>query len=482
VVVVGGGIAGAAAALELIDQCPGVEVVVLEGHARLGGRVWSFRRRGHTFDNGQHVFLRCCTEYLSFLDRIGARDLVELPPRLDLAVLAPGGRAARLRRDDLPAPLHLGRALLRYGHISLLDRARLGPAVVALRRLDLDDPALDSVTFGQWLARHGQSAAAIAKLWDLIVRPTVNVGADDASLTLAAKVVRTGLLDSADGVDIGWARVPLSVIHDGAVGRALEVAGVEVRTRAKVETLEVDGAGRGSVRGVRLVTGEVVAADAVVLAVPHPVAARLAAGTLPVAVTECWSGLGTSPIVNVHLVLDRMVSDLPMAAAVDSPVQFVFDRSDAAGVATGRQCLVSSLSAAEDLVAAPADRLIAEQFEALGELFPAARHANVLDAVVTRERSATFAGGPGSRQVRPAAATSIKGLALAGAWTDTGWPSTMEGAVRSGRAAADSLLPGLAGLARGGVGDAGAGASGDRSGSATSGARQPADLTQEVSA
>ena len=166
VVVIGGGLAGLAAALECADR--GAHVTLLERRNRLGGLTWSFRHSGHWVDNGQHVFLRCCLEYLSFLDRIGAGSEVELPDRLDIPVVAPalrpGGvpRLGRLRRSDLPAPLHLLGSLLRFPHLSVGDRLGLGRAVLALRRLDLRDPALDNETFGSWLARHGQSPAAVA--------------------------------------------------------------------------------------------------------------------------------------------------------------------------------------------------------------------------------------------------------------------------------------------------------------------------------
>jgi uncharacterized protein with NAD-binding domain and iron-sulfur cluster len=151
------------------------------------------------------------------------------------------------------------------------------------------------------------------------------------------------------------------------------------------------------------------------------------------------SGLGTSPIVNVHLVLDRRVTDLPFAAAVDSPVQFVFDRTGSSGSGRG-QCLAVSLSAADAYIGQPKDDLIRTFFEALGELFPKAREATLVDAVVTRERAATFAAVAGSRRYRPPAATAVPGLFVAGAWCDTGWPATMEAAVRSGRDASRQAI------------------------------------------
>lgn len=431
VAVLGGGLAGMAAALEAADR--GAEVVLVERRSRLGGLTWSFRRKGLSFDNGQHVFLRCCTAYRRFLVRTGAADQVTLQRRLDVPVLAPGGRRAHITRDGLPSPLHLGRSLLAYRHLSPADRARLGRAVLALRSLDLDDPALDAETFGAWLARHGQRPSAIERLWDLVTLPTVNLPAAEASLALGAKVFRTGLLDGNDGGDVGWSLVPLSELHGDHGARALDAAGVEVVRGTAVETLRGDGGGFSVGLGARSL-----AADAVVCALPPDTAAALLpGGTLPAV-----EGLGASPIVNVHLVLDRRVTDLPLAAAVGSPVQFVFDHTAASGMAPGGQCLTISLSAADRYVGQRPETLVADFHRALGELLPGARRARLVDAVVSREHTATFRGVPGTGALRPAAATATPGLAVAGSWCATGWPATMEGAVRSGLAAAAAVVPG----------------------------------------
>src|SRR5262249_20840248 len=151
--------------------------------------------------------------YRAFVDRIGASELVHLQPRMEVPVLSPGGKTAWLRRAPLPAPFHLGPSLARYHHLDLDERARAVAAALALRRLDPADPALDAVTFGPWLAEHGQSARAVDHLWELIARPTLNLAVDEAALGSAVKVFRTGLLDDASAADIGWARQPLGAVH-----------------------------------------------------------------------------------------------------------------------------------------------------------------------------------------------------------------------------------------------------------------------------
>jgi squalene-associated FAD-dependent desaturase len=434
VAIVGGGLAGITAALDCADA--GARVTLLEVRPRLGGAAYSFARDGLRLDNGQHVFLRCCTDYIALLERLGARDLTTLQSRLDIPVLAPGGPIGRLRRSGLPAPLHLAGALARYAHLSPADRTRAVRAALALRRLDPDDPRLDEQTFGAWLARHGQSAAAVAALWELIARPTLNLTCDQASLAQAAQVFRTGLLSAADAGDIGWARVPLGDVHDRPARRALDRAGVEVRLGWRAQRIVRDERGYA-------VEGAIgrVAADAVVAAVPHD---RLDA-LLPVgALARPVSALGTSPIINLHVGYDRPVTALRFAAAVRSPVQFVFDRTQSSGLPTG-QLLAISLSAADEDMERRPQELRERYLPALAALFPAAPAARVERFVVTREHAATFRAAPGAIALRPAPRTLLPGLALAGAYTATGWPATMEGAVRSGHAAAREVLANLPG-------------------------------------
>ncbi|HET6794103.1 MAG TPA: hydroxysqualene dehydroxylase HpnE [Acidimicrobiales bacterium] len=431
IAVVGGGLAGITAALDLAGA--GRQVVLLEGRNRLGGATWSFRRKGLWFDNGQHVFLRCCTEYRRLLDRIGAGGLVRVQDRLDVPVLAPGGPAGRLRRRSWPAPLHLGPSLARYPHIGPVDRLRLGRAALPLARLDLDDPTLDEVTFADWLRARGQSDRAIATLWDLITLPTVNLHADEASLALAAKVFQTGLLTRSDAADIGWSQVPLGALHGEPAAAALAASGVDVRLGARVTAVRPVAGGLAVEAG-----GHGLLCEAVVLAVPHQAAAWLLPPESRPDPAEL-PRLGASPIVNVAVVLDRRVTDLEMVAVVDSPLQWVFDRTQQSGLERG-QCLAVSLSGADRWLGRRPEELVAVMTSALAEVFPAVVDAAVVDAVVTRERTATFRGGPGSRSLRPGPVTSVPGLYLAGAWADTGWPATMEGAVRSGAAAARALL------------------------------------------
>ena len=504
VVVVGGGLAGITAAIALREA--GASVTLLEARPRLGGATCSFTRDGLVIDNGQHVFLRCCSAYRGLLARLGMTGAVSLQDRFDVTVLGPGGRA-RLRRNRLPGPLHMGQALAGYSFLSLAERLRVTRAALAMMRLDPAAPGLDSERLGDWLAARGQGERARRVLWDLFTVSSLNVAGDDASMALAATVVQTALLGARDAADIGVPAVPLGDLHGKAGALLLKRLGAEVRLSAKVAAVQAvagggflvrltdrgagtgakhmvngdsapatplipngnHGAARLSPPGGRVggpqihagalpsdgggaggpqihADGPVVHADGIVLAVPPDAAARLtpaaaAAGASPG--PERWLELGASPIVNVHVIYDRRVTRLPFAAAVDSPVQWVFDRTRSSGLRAG-QYLAVSLSAADDLVDVPAAGLRERFVPALEDLFPAARDARITDFFVTRERRATFRQVPGCAGMRPGAATALPGLVLAGAWTDTGWPDTMEGAVRSGLNAARELRRGLA--------------------------------------
>jgi squalene-associated FAD-dependent desaturase len=433
VAVVGGGLAGISAALACADA--GASVTVLEVRPRLGGAAYSFRRDDLWLDNGQHVFLRCCTAYRALLARLGSEGDTVLQRRLEIPVLSPGRETAWLRRTPGPAPLHLAPALLRYPHLTKRQRVGAIRAAVVLSRVRADDPALDQRTFAEWLAEHGQGPAAIAALWDLIALPTLNLRADEASAALGAFVFQEGLLRRADAGDVGWARAPLSAVHGEPAERALRDAGIEVRLRWRAQRVAAGRAGRLEVEAT---AGDGVDADAVIVAVPHQRAgALLPDGALPA--PERLARLGASPIVNLHVVYDRRVTDLPFAAGVGTPVQYVFDRTRGAGLGDGQYVAVSLSGAAREM-GMTGDELRARYVPALAELLPRARGARIERFVVTREHAATFRAAPGVGALRPGPRTDVRGLVLAGAWTDTGWPATMEGAVLSGHAAAREAL------------------------------------------
>ncbi len=340
-------------------------------------------------------------------------------------------------------PLHLAASLATYPHLSLAERANVGRAALALRGLDPMDPALDGVDFATWLRRRGQSDRTVEALWDLVGVATLNATADRSSLGLAAMVFKTGLLSEPGAADIGWAHVPLGELHDTRARAALDAAGVRtaLRTRATRISRGTDGgwhvdieAGPGS--------AERLDAGTVVLAVPQrETHALLPEGALDE--PDRLLGIDTAPILNLHVVYDRKVMRQPFFTALGSPVQWVFDRTDSSGLAAldgAAQYLAVSQSAAQDDIDRPVAELRERYLPELERLLPAARGAGVRDFFVTRERTATFAPTPGVGRLRPHAPTNAPGLFLAGAWTATGWPATMESAVRSGLTAAGAAL------------------------------------------
>lgn len=442
VLVVGGGLAGLTAALALADR--GVAVTLAEARPRLGGLACSFRRATDvgelTVDTGHHVHLRCCTAYRALLDRLGATHLAPCQRRLDVPVLdATTRRLGHLRRVPLlPAPLHLAPSLARYPHLTPRERLSVARAAVALRRLNPADPALDERNLADWLRHQRQGDRCVAALWDLLGLAMLNAHAADASLQLAVTALRTGLLATPRAADLAVPVVPLGELHDTRARAALAAAGVRVVTATRVRRLRRAPDAAGETWRATLATRggqHELTADAVILATPPPEAHRL----LPpgaLAAPDTLRLIDTAPIVNLHVIYDRPVSPHSLVAVLGSVVQWLFDRTAAAGLRGGGQYLVVSQSAAHEEIAHPVGALRDRFLPELARLLPAAAHARVRDFFVTRERAATFAPTPGVGRLRPGPVTRAPGLYLAGAWTATGWPATMEGAVRSGLAAA----------------------------------------------
>ena len=367
VAVVGGGLAGLAAALDLADA--GREVVLLEARPTLGGAVQTLpEREGDPSpppDNGQHVALGCCSEYLRFLARVGMATRV-VRTRLRLPVVGEDGSVATIAPGAL--------ALLRYRHLSAADRLAVARATRALGRLDA--ATHDGETFAGLLRRLGQSEAAIDRFWDVFMRPAVNLPSEEASAALAVFTVQTALLGGRGASDLLLPAEPLGRMHGRAAGDALAAMGADVRTRARAAELE-GGA-------VVLTNGERVEADAVVVAVPPEESARLLGEAAP--------PLEDSPIVSVHMLFDRRILRAPLAALLASPAHWIFDRGAITGRSPGAgQYLTVVASGARELAETRGQELVdlvaAEVTGRLGR-------ARLVWSRVSREPGATFAGAP----------------------------------------------------------------------------------------
>jgi hydroxysqualene dehydroxylase len=403
VAVVGGGLAGLAAALELSRS--GHTVTLAEARPTLGGAVQTLpEREGDPSpppDNGQHVALGCCTEYLEFVAEIGQASSLRRM-RLGLPVVAEDGSVATIR------PGLLG--LLRYGHVSLGERFAI--AKVARKLGSLDPAAHDEETFGTVLRRLGQAQAGIDRFWDVFIRPALNLGTDAVSAAPAIFTVQTALLAGGDASDLLLPVAPLGDMHATAAGAELERRGVEISVGTRVAALdELD-------------------AEAIVLAVPPGESARLLGDPDP--------GLGDSPIVSVHLLFDRPILRYPLAALLGSDAHWLFDRGALTGHAPERGQYVTVVSSGAPELLGLRGRALVE--ELAGQITERLGHAEVLWSRVSREPGATFAARPGTLRLRPGPETGRANVVRAGAWTNTGWPATMEGAIRSGREAARVLI------------------------------------------
>lgn len=418
----------------------GHDVTLVERRPYLGGRAFSFTNResGVQVDNGQHVFLGCCTEYAQFLDEIGTLHLTHRQHRLRIEVFDPHGKRGLLSALPLPAPLHLGWSLLRYPHISWTDKLTAMRALLRIRQeRHYDRQDLESRTFRDWLEEAGQSSRAIRNLWDLLVLPALNDSSEVVSASAGFMLFKTAMLKDRHGANVGYASAGLSDVMGSAVERRLREQGVTLVLGRTVEHLHID---QDSVTGVALTGGELVHADFYVSALMPTVLLEL----LP----EDWrqhpafaagEALTWSPIVNLHVWYDRPVADFDFAAFVESPVQWVFNKTRILGLPGPGQYLTVSLSGAWEHWPVSKKDLADFFLPELAQVLPGARDAIVERFVVVKERQATFRPAPGSATARLPIETPLGNLLLAGDWTDTGWPATMEGAVRSGNSAADRI-------------------------------------------
>lgn len=433
----GAGLAGLAAACELADR--GFAVTLLEKRPFAGGKTYSFvePETGAEVDNGQHVVLRCCTAYTDLLRRLGASDGIRWQRRLDLTVLGPGGRSARLAARPLPAPFHLLPALVGYRHLSPAQRVRAARGALHMLRTHETAPGLDDEPFGRWLRSRGQTGPLVRGLWDLFVTATLNAHCEDVSTAAALMVLRTGLLGSADAGAIGVPRVGLSSLHVEPALRELRRHDARIITRAAVRALHVE---EDRVTGLALADGATLHADACAVAVPPSALAPL----LP----DQWrqhplferaSRIRSAPIVNVHLWYERPVTDLPFVAFLDDDLQWAFNTSLLRSETGAGQHLTLSFSAAQSFLDIEKAQIVERVTASLGRFFPSAQGNRITKAVVIKEPEATFLPEPGIDRLRPGPLSPIDNLFLAGAWTDTGWPATMEGAVRSGTTCARAV-------------------------------------------
>lgn len=441
VVIVGGGLAGLAAASTLVGR--GLKISLIESRPRLGGRASSFNDpvTNEPVDNCQHVSMSCCTNLADFCFRVGAGHLFRREPTV--VFLGPGGDVSTLRAGFLPAPLHLSASFLRAKYLNWGDKLRVAYGLARLRSTRGDRPG---ESFADWLLRHGQTVRTINLYWSTVLVSALNERLDQMDVGHARKVFLDGFLRNRDGYRMEIPLVPLGELYGTRLERWLQDNDVSVRLTTGVRTVDMDG--EGNLAGVTLRNGETIPADFVVLAVPFDRVSAL----LPPTVLERVPGLArvgefqASPITGIHFWFDRPVCPFDHVAIVGRTIQWVFNHTAIQGRAAtqdGGEYLQLVISAAYDLL--PLDKVAIRDLalKELAEIWPAVREANLVRWRVVTEHGATFAVRPGVEALRPPQRTPVEGLFLAGDWTDTGWPATMEGAVRSGYRVSEGILEDL---------------------------------------
>ena len=433
IAIAGGGLSGLAAACALAEA--GHKVTLFERRAFLGGRASSYEHpgTGEVVDNCQHVLLGCCTNLLDLYRRLGVSDKVRWYRKITF--IEPGGRAGAIASTGLPAPFHSGISFAAYPLLSLRDKLGIARALVKLMP---GVPADTSEDFLSWLRRHGQTQRAIDRFWAPVLISSLNEDLDKCSVQYSAMVFRDAFLKSAAAGAMGVPTIPLSDLY-GVAADYIRARGGEVLLRRAVDSLDSD-ADAAIVRS----GGEELRFDYAISAVPfHALHKLLPAGEASDVLCRQANHLHTVPITGIHLWFDREVTPLEHAALLDRTIQWMFQKSkiqpQRAGQSGQGSYLELVVSASKTLLEMGRAEVIELAVRELAEFFPAVREAKLLKATVVKEVHATFAPAPQHEAYRLPPQTPWPRLFLSGDWTKTGWPATMEGAVRAGYLSAEAV-------------------------------------------
>ena len=433
VAIAGAGLAGLAAGCALADA--GYQVTIFEKRPYVGGRASSYEHpgTGEVVDNCQHVLLGCCTNLLDLYRRIGVEQKIRWYDRLTF--LEPGGRRSDIEPSFLPAPFHNTLSFLQAHSLGMPDKLAIARALMAImRRL----PGETGESFLDWLRRKGQTQRAIDRFWKVVLVSALNEDLDRMSVHYAAQVFRESFLKSAQGGRMGVPNVPLTELY-GAAGEYIRARGGQVRLRAGVDSIRLEN------DGVRVcVNGEECSSDFLISALPFQALDKLLP-TEPAGepLRAQLRRFETSPITGIHFWFDRQITDLDHAVLLDRTIQWMFHKSklhaQGSDEARGGSYVELVVSSSKSLVDKPKTEILQLALQELSEFFPAVRQAKVLKSTVIKEVHATYSALPNSDEYRPGNRTAWPRLFLAGDWTASGWPATMEGAVRSGYLAAEAL-------------------------------------------
>jgi squalene-associated FAD-dependent desaturase len=437
VLIIGGGFAGLAAGVALAEA--GKKVRLLEQKPHLGGRARSFRdpATGSLVDNGQHILMGCYHATIRFLSTIGTLERVHFQPRLAVPFLDRGGRLTRLECPDWPAPWYLLMGVLRSKSFSAKEKLEIFRLGWTLRShpTSRDHPVGETVA--AWLSRVGQSQSLQGNFWDLLCIAVMNEDPRRAGARLFERVLRLALVTSPADSRLGIVRGGLSECYTASATAYIEARGGRVETACGVRQLLIAD---GFCRGVELSQGRRIEAGPVISAVPWQQLAGLLPGGL-LRTEPFFSAalaLRPAPIISINLWFDAPLTELEFAGLRGTTIQWLFNKSRILG--SSDHCVSLVLSGAHQQVGRPKQELLALALAELGELLPEVRKAKLLHSLVIKERSATFSPSPEADLLRPAARTPVRGLFLAGDWTNTGLPATIEGAVQSGYTAAREIL------------------------------------------
>jgi zeta-carotene desaturase len=437
VLIIGGGFSGLAAGVALSEA--GLGVRLLEQKPHLGGRARSFRdpATGFVVDNGQHLFMGCYHATIRFLSTIGTLDRIRFQKRLTVHFLERDGRLSVLQCPALPSPWHLLLGVLRSGSFTFKEKVEVLRLGGSLHWAKVKDHGWERVSVREWLTKLGQSERLQRNFWDLLCIAALNEDPSIASAALFERVLRLALFTSPENSRLGIPAVGLSDVYVDAAPAYIRARGGRVECGRGVAALLVS---EGQCRGVRLSSGEEIEAASVLSAVPSFQLAGLLPGDL-LAREPFFAAvvsLRPAPIISINLWFDRAITELDFVGLRGATLQWLFNKGKILGSSEYHVSLV--LSGAHRHIGRSKEELLATALLELGDLFPEAQNANLLHSLVIKERFATFSPTGEAELLRPPARTPVRGLYLAGDWTATGLPATIEGAVQSGYTAARAIL------------------------------------------
>ena len=441
VTIIGGGLSGISAAINLIQK--GFKITLIEKRPYLGGRTFSFAdsNTNDQVDNGQHLFMGCFKNFIKLLKSLSVYDKVYTQKSLKTEILSKG-KIGILKSLPYLGKFHMSPSLLRYPHVNFKDKIRIIYGMIKADLINLNDNnaiKLDKITFRKWLENNYQNENTIKNIWNLIILPTLNDDISNVSAYMGLMVIKNSILAKPKEASLGYSKSGLSQLLDMPTQDFINQRSGKILLNQNVKSLNFNN---DKLENIKLSKDIVIKSDFYIFAIPFNELTNLLTKNILIQKDlNKISNLSFSPIIAIHLWFDKIIMNQEFLALLESPIQWVFNRNKIEEKPNSqKQHLCISISGASDLINLSKNELIKLSLKEINKYFPNANSSKLIHSIVIKQPNATIRHLPNSYEYRPESKTSIKNLFLAGDWTKTGWPSTMEGAVKSGFDSSAALI------------------------------------------